>query len=316
MGSLKGFLAQLFSLSALIVTGLVGILLGVVEFGLFVRLPLLFLVLIYIIWITSNYFFEIIEFKALGNPQWPTFSLETLVGGRNQLGILFSSLALAAAGGYVALRELGLESPAQMLLVAAFLLLPGFLALLAVSRNLLAALSPARILSAAIGMGRGYLYCLIGAAAVYALIRLAEARGGLYFFASTYGIFVYAFLIGSVVYSRRNALGVTAPRSPEARAEKLRAETVATRNAILTQAYGFATRGNKAGALRHLEAYLSTDEDTLEARLWMLNQIARWEDSYVPLEFGRRLIDYCERYGLAAEAARVRMICDHLRGAP
>ena len=76
-------LAGLFSLSPVIVAFVVAFLLWVVEYGLAIDLPLVVLVLIYVFWIAPNYFFEIVEFRALGNDGWPVFSLETLVAGRN-----------------------------------------------------------------------------------------------------------------------------------------------------------------------------------------------------------------------------------------
>lgn len=312
MGTFKTRLVGFFSPSPLIVACVVGILLGVVEFGVFMQLPFVVLVLIYVFWVVANYFFEIVEFKALGNEGWPVLSHETLVAGRNQVGVVFSALVLAAAGSYLALRHFGMETIARTLLGAVLVLLPGSVALLAVTRKFSAALNPLRVLAAAVGMGHAYLYCLLGAAASLVLIGLAQARGGLWYFPLAYGLLLQAFLIGSLVYARRNVLGVNAPRSPEARAERARAETVATRNGVLTHAYGFAARGNMAGALEHVEAYIATDEDTLEARLWMLNAIARWEDSGPALELGKRVIDYCEQHGFADEAARVRSVCIHL----
>lgn len=312
IGPFKNPFAEIFSLSPLIVAFVIGVSLGVVEFGVFMGLPLVFLVLIYIFWITANYFFEIVEFKALGHDEWPVFSVETLVAGRSQVGILFSVLVLAGFGGYAALQYFGRDAAAQLLLGAGLVFLPGSVALLAVTREFFVALNPLRVLAAAAGMGHGYLYCLLGAAVIFVLIGLVQTRGGLWYFPLAYGLFLQAYLIGCIVYSRRTQLGVKAPRSPEALAERARAETVAVRNGILTHAYGFAMHGNRAGALKHIEAYIATDEDTLEARLWMFNQIARWENSAAALEFGKRVIDYCEQRGLSAEAGSVRSTCEHL----
>ena len=287
--------------------------LRVVEFGLFVELPLVLLVLIYPLWITPNYFFEIIEFKALGNEGWPVFSLDTLVAGRSQVGVAFSALVLAAAGGYVALHFFGLGSLAQLLLGAGLVLLPGSVALLAVTREFSVALNPLRIVAAAVGMGHAYLYCLAGAAVILALLGLAQARGGLLLYLPlVYGLFLQAYLIGGIVYARRAVLGVNAPRAPEVWAARVRAETVATRKGVLTHAYGFAAHGNIAGAIDHVEEYIEAVEDTLEARLWMFYEIARWEDRETALELGRRVIDYCERHAFTDEAARVRSMCVHL----
>jgi hypothetical protein len=162
-------------------------------------------------------------------------------------------------------------------------------------------------------MGIAYFACLCGVVAVMALSLLARASGQFVWYPmSVYALFLLAWMIGSVVYARRTALGVKAPRSPEARAERARAELVTIREGILNHAYGFAMHGNRAGAMQYIEAYIASDEDTPEARLWMLNRMLNWEDSAVPLEFGQRLIEYCDQRGLVQEAARVRLQCEHM----
>lgn len=305
-------LAELISPSPLLVACGLGLSLVVVEFGLYMRNPLVALVLFYGLWITANYFFEIVEFKALGHDDWPVFSQETLVAGKSQIGIVFSLVTLAAGGAYVALLYLGWPRLAEALLVAGLAGLPTSVALLAVTRDFASALNPLKVFAAAAGMGVGYLYCLAGGAAILGLLALSQSHSAGWYFPLFYGLFLQAYLIGSVVYARRNALGVSTPRSPEARAERAYAEAAAARGKVLTQAYGFAAHGNLQGAMKHIEAYLAADDDTLEARLETLKELARWEDKRAALEFGKRVIAYCERHGLAAEAARVRSLCEHL----
>jgi hypothetical protein len=104
MEPIRNRLAELFSLAPLIMVLLVGILLGIVEFGIFVKMWFVVLVLAYAFWIVANYFFEIVEFKALGNNEWPVFSVDTLVAGRNGVSVVFSVLVVLGAAAYLALR--------------------------------------------------------------------------------------------------------------------------------------------------------------------------------------------------------------------
>jgi len=292
---------------------LVAVLLGVVEFGMFMQLPLWIFPLLYVFWIMPNYFIEIVEHRALGKPDWPVFSQETLVAGRNQIGVIFSVLTLIGAGGILALRAAQQSEWASVLLFGGLAVLPASVALLAVTREFSAALNPLRWLVAAAGMGLGYLLCLLGEAVVAALAIFAARHDQVLLYPlAVYALFLLAWLIGSVVYARRRVLGVVAPTSPEARAERVRADTLRIRSGILNHAYGFAAHGNRVGALRHVEAYIASDEDTLEARLWMLNEMLRWDDIESPLAFGRSVIEYCEQHGLAAEAERVQFWCKHL----
>lgn len=305
--------AELFSLSAFTIAFIVGCLLGVIEFGVFIGLPVYLIVAVYVIWFTSNYFFEIVEHRALGNAEWPVFSLETLVSSRSQIGIGFAVFAFAVVGAYYLLGLAGLDVWAELLLFLSLAALPGVVALLAVTRSIVAALNPPRLAGAIAGLGHTYVVCLGAAAAVVGLVWLAQARGGFWYFPLVYGLFLFAYVIGSCAFVRRNVLGVQSSKSPEARAARLHDETLAVRKGVLSHAYGFAVHGNRAGALRYIDAYLAQEEDTLEARLWMLGETARWERPDTALEFGSRLIEYCEANGFDAEAARVRVQCEHLR---
>jgi hypothetical protein len=309
-----GRVVGLLSLSAFLMAFLVGTLLWVVEFGLIIDLPLVVFVLVYAIWITSNYFFEIVEYKALGNMAWPVFSLETLVGKRSQVGVVFSILVLGMAAFYAFMSYFAMDRLAQLLLGVALILLPASVALLAVTRSFAVALNPVKVLAATLGFGYRYIHCALAAVGLLFMLGFAREHGGLlWYFPLIYGLFLLAYLIGTVVYTRRAVLGVEAPRSPEAVAARQNARIIEIRKGVLAHAYGFATRGNVAGALRHIAEYLGNEEDTLAARLWIFNEMTRWEDSYPALAMGKETIDYCEKQGLADEAARVRLICEHLR---
>lgn len=289
------------------------LLLAVVQYGLYFDLPLVVLVLIYVFWITPNYYFEIVEHRALGNAGWPVFSIETLVAGRSQVGVVFTLLVLLAAAGYFALRWFGEDTAAWWLLGVGLVLLPGSVALLAVTRRFSAALNPARVLAGSLGMGSGYLFCLAAGVAIVVLLGLARERGLLWYLPLTYGLLLHAFLVGNVVYARRNVLGVYTSRSPEAQADRAQSAIIAIRKGVLNHAYGFAMHGNRAGAIRHIESYVTAEDDSLEARLWFLHESARWESSHAALELGQRIIDYCEHHEHQAEAARLRRYCEQLK---
>jgi hypothetical protein len=201
---------------------------------------------------------------------------------------------------------------AAIVLGAGLAVYPASVALLAVTRSFMAALNPLSIVRAAAGMGPGYLVCLLASVAVLVLFRYAETRGGLWYFALVYGVFLQAYLIGAIVYARRRALGVHAPRSPEVRAQRVRDQTLAIRNGVLSHAYNFAAHGNLNGALKYVDDYVAKEDDTLEARLWLWQESVRWEARHFALAFGQRVIDYCEQQGFVDEAATVRAKCELL----
>jgi hypothetical protein len=256
--------------------------------------PLAYLLIGYVIWSSSSYFFEIIEHKAMGGDDWPVLSLETIAGRRYQLGFVFVLLlALAALVCWTADALLG-RSAAVAVLVVVLALVPASLSMLALTRNPIRAANPALLLQAAVAMRGAYVVaCGVGAASFaagwFALSRLGflEAMGATYLF------FVFGYLLGAFAYRHRLALGVHAPRAPEERAARESARVEQERHRVLDHAYGLASRGNVRGALAYLERYIETEvaePERLAVRAWVFNEMTRWDNPGPALDFGRDLV--------------------------
>ena len=305
--------AGILDVGPLAVSGAAALILSVAVFGFAMGLPLAYLLVGWVCWVLGNFFVEIVEHRATGNPDWPTFSLDTIAAGRRQLGLVLLALGGAVLGAAIWLQARGHATAAVALIAAGLLCAPAIAALLAVTRSIPRALDPRGIARASVAFGLDYPLCAVLGFAAGALGWMAFARRGfVQLFVTAYAVLAVAFVIGSVVYDRRLKLGVHAPRSPEARLEAERRRLEGARRAALGHAYGIAAGGGVARSIAHIGAYVATESDPLAATLWMFQEVTRWEDGRPALELGVQLAADLNSVGRAAEAAKVLATCRYL----
>jgi len=305
--------AQVFDVGPLAVSIAAALILFVAAFGFAMGLPLAYLLVGWVCWVLANHFVEVVEHRAAGEPAWPTFSLDTIAATRSQLGLVL--LALGAVALAVRTWLLGRGQPTGALIVTAGALAagPAIAALLAVTRSVPRSFSPGGIARAIVGLGPDYAVCTVCACGAAALGSLAfQRRGFLELFGSAYAALAVAFVIGTVVYDRRLKLGVHAPRSPEARLDAERRRLEHVRRGALDHAYGIAAGGSVARGLAHIAGYVATESDPLAARLWMFQEVAKWENGRAALEFGIPLAADLNAAGRSEEAAKVLVTCRYL----
>jgi hypothetical protein len=277
-------------------------------FGIRAGLPLGYLLIAGACWAAANYALEIVEHTALGAADSPALSLETLTAAKRQNGSLLALAAVLALLGARAAGPSALGAAAALIVVAG----PAVAALLAVTGRWRRALRPDLVLAAAVGLGRYYPLLVIGSFAAAYLAAAAMRGNWLWLAAAFFAFFALAYGTGAAVYSRRLALGVHAPRSPESRAAAEDARRAALRAHALDHAYGIAARGRLEGALRYVEEHVRAAPDSLEEGVACYFAMSRWDDVRPALAYGRGLIGALEAAGRPREAAKLRSSCGFL----
>lgn len=302
--------AESLAIAPLATSAVLTVFLSVAAFGLRLDMPLAYLLIGIAAWLAANYSFEILEHRATGGAGWAVFSADTMLRAERQAGTLFMLGAAALVLCADALLP-PLAAPAATAVLLA--LAPAAAALLAVTRQPLRALNPLNAFRALVALGSDYVAVLVltGAAAAAMLYSLRN-WGPAEFFVACYAPLVVAYWLGAVVYDRRLALGVHAPRSPEARLEAAMRRLEAERERALDHAYGVAARGGVRNALDYLARFAHADPEPLETRLWLFRRMCEWRDGTAALEHGRALADELEAAGREREAAKVRLACEHL----
>jgi hypothetical protein len=300
-------------IAPLAVSALLAAILWVAAFGLAAGLPLGYLLFAAVAWIGGNYCLEIVEHRATGADGWPVLSIETMVAARHQLGLAFAVCAGLGVLLYAYLIAEGRQGLATTWAAIAVGAGPAVIVLLGVARSLTRSLDPRNILRAAAGLGLNYIPAVAAAAGLVWLASFAyEHRRFPELFATVYAALVLAYLIGSAAYRRRLVLGVHAPRAPEVLAEAEYRALVSRRRHALEHAYGIAAGGGLRKALEHLTEYVGTERDSLDARLWLFQEMTRWRDVRPAIELGKSLAGDLNAAERREEAAKVLVGCRYL----
>lgn len=275
--------------------------------------PLGFLLVLVGTLILANYFFEIVEHRAVGNKGWPVLSFETLFTAHRQVGLKFAVVVAVLLGLRYALSAVGFGGLTQLYGVLVAFVLPVSAAMLAVTKSLVRALDPAKLLESAVRMEIGYIAILVASFVVWVLATRAAASGAIVLLLLTsYGYLLLGFIIGAVVYARRAALGVRTRRAPEDMAAAELEALTHERQRALDHAYGLAGRDNVSGALAYIAEYARSDSDPLGAEIWLFQEMTLWKDPRAALELGRELPDRLAAAGREREARKVIAMRDFL----
>ena len=239
-----------------------------------------------------RYLLQLLECRARGNDLEP-LSAETLTWIGNTWS-LFPILTLGTSvyAVYVLGNQYSTAAAAVVGLLFT-LVIPASLSILAVTHTALHSLRPAAIVEVVRRSGPQYLIgpIFIIAAVAGAWWLHAEFNSLLLTeVASFYSLFAAFILFGEVV--RPQALHAEVDiYEPLDRDQQLRADIqVEERTIALNHAYGFASRGNVTGALRHLYQELDRDPDSATGWPWFLDRMLQWENSDAALLFAQQYL--------------------------
>ena len=160
-------------------------------------------------------------------------------------------------------------------------LIPASLAVLAITRNPVESLTPGSVWGVIDRCGAGYwmlpTYLILGGGLVWWLSTRQIPAFWLELFA-TFLVFAFFALLGAVVRPHRfyDEVMIRVPVEPDQ--EVLDANLLQERTGVLNHAYGFISRGNRAGGFKHIRDWLETDPDPDGAWAWFLEQMLAWEN--------------------------------------
>jgi hypothetical protein len=245
----------------------------------------------------------VLEARARGaEPATPDIEFFNWFGNAWTLFPAPVALGLAWATHWSA-QALGTPWP---LLLASGVFLPASFAVLAVTRSPLQSLNP-------LALWRLWRACLptlwIGAAFLLPAGWLALLAGGLPLMPGLLLQLVLAFafmsLLGRVLEPHRLMDELDIPDPVDKGADEQAADVEKAREAVLTHAYGFISRGNRDGGFRHLIRAIDDEPDPATAWAWYFDRMTRWERPEPALFFARHYIRELLRHGEEVPALKV-----------
>jgi hypothetical protein len=179
--------------------------------------------------------------------------------------------------------------------VLVLLIYPASMAVLAVTRSPLESMNPAALFVLIKSCGRDYLLIPLVVVAMSFLVWylvILNVQGILTRAISMYASFLMFTLTGAVLHA--NDAGITvdipAPREPDA--EKIDADLARERTKVLNHAYGFVSRGNRQGGLRHIFDRIEGEADTAAAYRWFFEHMLKWESKDAALFFAHEYLSW------------------------
>lgn len=214
-----------------------------------------------------------------------------------------------------AIYELGsvLGGAALLALVLLFAaVLPASLAILALTHSPLESLNP-RAIGRLIGRC-GATYWVLPSFFLVAVFLANWLDGtrlpdGLVHLATLYLVFAFYALTGSVVKSHElhREVAIHDPLEPDE--QQLDEALTRQREAVLGHAYGFISRDNRVGGMKHIHDWLDEDPQRDAAWPWFFEQMLRWEIKEPALVFGQQFLGRLLRQQDAVAAVKLMMRC-------
>ncbi len=207
----------------------------------------------------------------------------------------------------------GLAALAAVSIILA--LMPASMAVLAVTHSPLESLNPRAVGGLIRRAGGRYFvavaYAIVAAIVVWWLgaLPLPEYVQELIVI---YLIFAFFTLVGEVVRPLQldREVDIHEPLEPDD--DQIKGELLEERTSALNHAYGFISRGNRAGGLRHIFTWLDEDPEPDAAWAWFLGQMLQWEVQEPALVFAQqylsRLLHAEERVAAIKVMLRCRLV--------
>ena len=209
---------------------------------------------------------------------------------------LFPLLLLLICGWLLGLVAHRVSLAAALLLAAVLCtLIPASMGILGLSHSPLQSLNPLALQRVMAACGRQYFWIpavLLLAVAGVLLLDRAGAPTIVVSAAAIYAYFVLFSLTGAVLHSREMTARVDIPEALQASDAVLGQRLQVERKKVAGHAYGFVSRGNRAGGLRHIERWIAREDDAGVAYEWFFRELLGWENTDAALFLAQ---DYLQR---------------------
>jgi len=236
-----------------------------------------------------GYLMKLLEARANGK-EAPPFDAElmALIG----TGWALFPLVILLLLGWLQFAVGQKYSPGAALFVVflSSIVFPASLGVLSITRSPLQGLNPVAIVRFIQSSGVDYLLLIVTLESVSIALYLLQ-QSGTPPFPLRLGLIYLAFLTysmtGAIVSRHRLTDDVHIPAPLTATPAQNRHELLKERQAIVTHAYGFISRGNRAGGLSHIQTQIDGEQDQDEAYSWFFNQMLKWENADAALFFAQ-----------------------------
>ena len=194
------------------------------------------------------------------------------------------------------------------------LLVPASFTILAMTRSPIASLNPVSIFKVMRRSSPGFLLiplAVISVSVVLAGLQQAGTPPFLLNLVRSFQLFLFCSLTGAVMHGYALHLDVDIPDAAGPDSDALDSLRLGERQAVANHAYGFISRGNRAGGLKHVQDHIDRESDVDGAYQWFFDEMMHWEASDAALYFAQPYLSRLLRMDQEAMAVKVLLRCLH-----
>ncbi|HEX6999271.1 MAG TPA: hypothetical protein VF322_14110 [Gammaproteobacteria bacterium] len=269
-----------------------------------------------------KYGYTLLRWVAQGKRELPGPGWDTMSFGGDRRALLHF-VFFAALAFLIAVTPWLPDGELRVCLAAGVVaLFPASAALMALTGDLAAAMSPRRVTALVAALGARYAAILVGWTALFALSfgAMAVLRPGgsslllLLDILAAVWTFLAAFaLTGAALRMAR--LEIDIPGDVETRREELdRRDVIDRRQRALDRAYASLRSGLTAAAYRTIEELVNDEGESTELHLWIVNRMSEWDFPHHAVAVGVGFIERSLARGEPDAALELYVLCRRLDG--
>lgn len=201
---------------------------------------------------------------------------------------------------------------ATLFALALLAVLPASLAVLAVTHSPFQSLNPAAWWRLVRACGADYLLLAVVVLLVSGLTAAVVATGvGTFvmFALVYYQLFLLSSFTGAVLHRNGVQFDLEIPDPVEPEADAVAEVRDRERTSVLNHAYGFVSRGNRAGGLAHIESAIRTEADRAVAYRWYFERMLEWESTDAALALAQAHLGWLLEEQRDVEALKLTTRC-------
>ncbi|HSD69854.1 MAG TPA: hypothetical protein VLB07_09880 [Woeseiaceae bacterium] len=266
----------------------------------------------------ARYLLAILDARTHGRqPEPPSLEMFSLVDSLWTLfplvpvaAVVWLEILLSGEPGTGNTRAMIAASP----MLAFVVLMPASLTILTMTRSPLASINPLLIGRVMARSAPAYLLIPLAMIAVSAALHglsLAGLPAALLDLGVAYQLFLLCSLTGAVMHRAGIEVEVDIPDARAIDQPAQERKLLEERQAVANHAYGFISRGNRDGGLKHIRDGIDAETDVDDAWRWYFEEMSRWESNDAVLFFAQAYLGRLLRLCQEAEALRVVTRCLH-----
>lgn len=224
---------------------------------------------------------------------------------------LFPALiaVLLAWGSYLLFGAAG-ATPTLVFLFLAGALYPALLGVLAITHSPLQSVNPVAIARLIREVGHSYWIAPVYLLVITTLSYYAQSLPRLVaLFVELLLLFSLHALIGQLISKNDLVRNVDIPDAADLAESEIADITEKARNAALSHAYGFISRGNRDGGFRHIFDVINKESDVADAWAWFFKHLLKWEQKQHALYFAQHYVHDMLQHGEETPALKLIMRC-------